>query len=118
MNMMTPINEARLMSLAPSIFAAAPHESRSQRYGYVSSIDLIRALVEKGFDIADARQSKAKDASKRDFTKHMVRLRHAESYTRVQQAIIDQIDNERGDHSRSDFVREVLEQRFDASRVE
>lgn len=89
MNMMTPINEARLMSLAPSIFAAAPHESRSQRYGYVSSIDLIRALVEKGFDIADARQSKAKDASKRDFTKHMVRLRHAESYTRVQQAIIE-----------------------------
>jgi hypothetical protein len=37
---------------------------------------------------------------------------------RVPQAIIDQIDNERGDHSRSDFVREVLEQRFDASRVE
>jgi hypothetical protein len=89
MNMISPINEASLLSLAPSIFAAAPHESRSQRYGYVSSIDLIRALVEKGFDITAASQSKPKDSGKHNFAKHMVRMRHTESYARVQQAIIE-----------------------------
>lgn len=83
------ITEAQLMTMAPSVFATAAHESRSDRYGYVNSIDLIRALVEKGFSITDATQSKARDEGKRDFTKHMVRLRHVESYARVQQAIIE-----------------------------
>ena len=89
MNAITPITEARLLQLAPSIFAAQAHESRSDRYGFFNSIDLIRALVEKGFEVSDARQSKARDESKKDFTKHIVRLRHTESHLRVQQAIID-----------------------------
>jgi hypothetical protein len=83
MNAITPISEARLMSLAPSVFASAAHSSRSARYGYVNSIDLIRALVEKGFDVTDARQSKARSEDKRDFTKHVVRLRHLDSYKRT-----------------------------------
>jgi hypothetical protein len=88
MHMNRIITEAQLQTLAPSVFATAAHASRSDRYGYVNSIDLIRALVEKGFSITDATQSKARDEGKRDFTKHMVRMRHVESYERVQQAII------------------------------
>lgn len=83
MNCITPINETQLLKLAPSVFAAGAHSSRSDRYGYVNSIDLIRALVEKGFDVVDARQSKARNADKQDFTKHVVRLRHLESYART-----------------------------------
>lgn len=89
MNAITPISEARLLSLAPSIFAAEAHHSRSDRYGYVNSIELIRALVEKGFEVTDARQSKARTEDKKDHTKHIVRLRHTESHLRVQQAIVD-----------------------------
>lgn len=89
MNAITPINEARLMTLAPSIFAAEAHHSRSERYGYVNSIELIRALVERGFEVTDARQSKARSDDKKDHTKHIVRLRHSESHQRVQRAIIE-----------------------------
>lgn len=99
MNAISPINEARLMQLAPSVFAQSAHSSRSARYGYVNSIDLIRALVEKGFDVTDAKQSKARNEDKRDFTKHVVRLRHLDTYTRTLQAFAEGKEQYRDTHT-------------------
>lgn len=95
-----PITEARLQSLAPSIFAEAPHHSRSTNYGYVNTIALIRALVERGFDVTDAQQSRTKDQSRRGFTKHVVRLRHTASYAALKSTLA-----ERRDAGSSGFIR-------------
>lgn len=59
----------------PSLFADAPHASRSERYVHIPSTDVMTALMSEGFMPFAASQSRARDVTKRDFTKHMVRFR-------------------------------------------
>lgn len=70
------LTDDNLMRLAPSIFATEAHESRSARFAPVPTIDVLNGLRNEGFYPASATQSRTRDASRRDFTKHMIRLRH------------------------------------------
>ena len=36
-------------SLAPSIFAETPHESRSDRYVYIPTIQIVEGMMKEGF---------------------------------------------------------------------
>jgi hypothetical protein len=70
-----PVMLSDLEQFVPSIVAAEPHGSRSERYGYVSTLDILMQLRDR-FSIVQASQSRVRnDASRRDYTKHMVRLR-------------------------------------------
>jgi hypothetical protein len=70
-----PMCEDELRKRAPSIFAAEAHESRSARYTYIPTIDVVRAMVREGFQPYSARQSNTRDRSRAEHTKHMVRFR-------------------------------------------
>ena len=70
------LDDDRLRKVAPSIFATEAHESRSERFAPVPTIDILNGLRREGFEAVMAGQSKSRDASRRDFTKHMLRLRH------------------------------------------
>ena len=59
----------------PAIFAPQPHVSRSDRYVYVSTQDVMSALMEKGFRPVEARVSRSRDLDRQNYTKHMVRMR-------------------------------------------
>lgn len=72
----TALTETELHKLAPSLFATEAHHSRSDRFAPVPTIDIVRGLQKEGFEVFSAMQAKTRDASKRDFTKHMVRLRN------------------------------------------
>lgn len=74
-NQARALTETELHKLAPSIFAVEAHESRSERFQPIPTIDILRGLQAEGFQPVGARQSRTRDASKRDFTKHMIRLR-------------------------------------------
>lgn len=65
-----------LQSRVPSIFATEAHESRSARFVPVPTIEVVRGLRQHGFDVTFAAQQVARDASRRDFTKHMLRLQN------------------------------------------
>ena len=65
----------------PAIFAAAAHESRSERYVYIPTETVLRGLMAEGFEPFFAQQSKTRVEGKEAFTKHMVRLRHASRVT-------------------------------------
>lgn len=71
------LTENQLLQAAPSIFATNPHSSRSERYTYIPTIDVLRGLQAQGFSPYEVRQGGSKDDEKRGFTKHMLRLRHA-----------------------------------------
>jgi len=60
----------------PAIFAGHAHESRSSRYVFVSTRDMLDNLMRNDFVPVEARVSRTKDESRRGFNKHMVRLRH------------------------------------------
>ena len=62
---------------APSVFAVAAHESRSAGFQPIPTSQLLTGLRKEGFDVVQASQSRSRDPGRLDFTKHMIRLRHA-----------------------------------------
>ena len=72
-----PLDNSQLFSIAPSIFANEAHESRSNRYTYIPTINVLDGLRKEGFQAFFVAQSRSRIEGKSEFTKHMLRLRHA-----------------------------------------
>lgn len=78
------LDDDQLRAVAPSIFATEAHESRSHRFAPVPTINVLQGLRAEGFEPVFAAQSRSRDESRVDFTKHMLRLRHrGESVAKV-----------------------------------
>ena len=75
----TPLAEDQMRRAAPSIFAAGKHGSRSERYTYIPTIDVLRGLRKEGFEPFMVAQSKSRIEGKTEFTKHMIRMRHVQN---------------------------------------
>ncbi|VTU33672.1 hypothetical protein H6CHR_04048 [Variovorax sp. PBL-H6] len=75
------LSDDQIRAVAPSIFADAPHESRSERYSYIPTVTVLHKLREEGFQPFMACQTRVRQEGRRDFTKHMLRLRHASQIT-------------------------------------
>ena len=71
-----PLAEDQMRMAAPSIFAEGKHASRSERYTYIPTIEVLRGLRKEGFEPFMVAQSKSRIEGKTDFTKHMIRMRH------------------------------------------
>src|ERR1700712_2098906 len=73
----TPLADDQMRCAAPSIFAQGKHVSRSDRYTYIPTIEVLRGLRKEGFEPFMVAQSKSRVEGKAEFTKHLIRLRHA-----------------------------------------
>ncbi len=69
------LTEDEMRRLAPSIFAIEAHESRSERFQPIPTIEVLRGLMREGFMPVGARQSRTRDEGRKDFTKHVIRMR-------------------------------------------
>lgn len=69
------LSEDEMRSIAPSIFATSAHESRSDRFKPIPTIEILRGLMKEGFMPVGARQSVSRTEGKANFTKHLIRLR-------------------------------------------
>ena len=74
----------QVRAVAPSVFAMSPHMSRSERYAYIPTVDVLNGLEREGFRVVKASQSRTRIPGKSDFTKHMLRLRHESTSTDLQ----------------------------------
>ena len=74
----------QVRAVAPSVFAMSPHMSRSERYAYIPTVDVLKGLSREGFQVVKASQSRTRIPGKSDFTKHMLRLRHESTSTDLQ----------------------------------
>ena len=70
-----PLTREELFLVVPSVFSEDKHSSRSERYTYIPTISLLDSLQREGFQPFFACQTKVRDQSKREHTKHMLRLR-------------------------------------------
>lgn len=70
-----PLSNDELQRIVPSAFSEQKHDSRSERYTYIPTITLLDRLREEGFQPYYAAQSRTRRVDKREFTKHMLRLR-------------------------------------------
>ena len=73
----TPLSDEQIRRVAPSIFAEAPHNSRSERYAYIPTAAVLTKLRGNGFEPFMVAQTRVRSEDRREFTKHMLRLRHA-----------------------------------------
>lgn len=72
-----PLTHEELMQHVPSVFGEDKHDSRSEKYTYIPTITLLENLRREGFQPFFACQSRVRDQSRREHTKHMLRLRRA-----------------------------------------
>jgi hypothetical protein len=72
-----PLSDDQIMAVAPSIFAEDKHESRSARYTYFPTIEVLRGLRKEGFSPFMVCQTRSRDNNEREHAKHIIRLRHA-----------------------------------------
>ena len=71
-----PLSEDQMRGAAPSVFAQGKHASRSERYTYIPTIDVLRGLRKEGFEPFMVAQGQSRIEGKAEFTKHMIRMRH------------------------------------------
>ncbi|EHK3333324.1 DUF945 domain-containing protein [Salmonella enterica] len=76
-----PLTHEELMQYPPSVFGEDKHTSRSEKYSYIPTITLLENLRREGFEPFFACQSRVRDPGRRDYTKHMLRLRRAGQIT-------------------------------------
>lgn len=72
----TALDEDQMRAVAPSIFAESKHVSRSERYTYIPTIEVLRGMRSEGFEPFMVAQGKSRTPGKEDYTKHLIRLRH------------------------------------------
>lgn len=70
-----PLTEDEMYRYAPSIFATEAHESRSERFAPIATIDVVREMQAQGLQPYAVQQARTRDASKREYTKHLLRFR-------------------------------------------
>jgi hypothetical protein len=77
----TPLTDDQIRRVAPSIFAGEVHDSRSTRYSYIPTIDVLHGLRREGFQPFMVAQTRVRCFDRREFTKHMLRLRRPDQIT-------------------------------------
>lgn len=70
-----PLTMDEMQARVPAIFAPAPHASRSDRYVYIDSVEVLQGIMAEGFEPVEVRASRCRDAERRPFTKHMICFR-------------------------------------------
>jgi hypothetical protein len=76
-----PMTDDQIRSVAPSVFAIEKHESRSARFSYIPTFEILAGLRKEGFQVVNAVQGKSRVEGKEQFTKHMLRLKHPDHGT-------------------------------------
>ncbi|POZ49666.1 DUF932 domain-containing protein [Methylovulum psychrotolerans] len=74
-----PLSNEQIFQAAPSVFADAPHGSRSARYAYIPTREVVDGLRSEGFMPFMACQARSRIEGKTEFTKHMLRFRYENS---------------------------------------
>ncbi|PBK03672.1 hypothetical protein CNQ84_13945 [Pseudomonas abyssi] len=72
-----PLSDDQIRAVVPSIYADTPHGSRSERYVYIPTVAVLSKLRQEGFEPFMVCQTRVRNEERRDFTKHLIRLRHA-----------------------------------------
>lgn len=89
----TPMTIDQVAQYAPSALQTQPHSSRSERYGFQSTVAIIEGLRNEGFEIFGAGESRTRQDARRGYLKHMLRFRHVTSF---------------GQMTKEDFIPEVV----------
>jgi hypothetical protein len=66
-----------LRRIVPSAFATTPYDAMSKSYRFIPTSEVLDMMTGLGFSVVKASQSRTRIPGKKDFTRHMLRLRHS-----------------------------------------
>lgn len=72
----TPLDREQLRTLAPSIFADAPHSRTSARYSFLPTASVLDGLQSEGWFPVRVQEQRVRDDSREGFQKHIIRFAH------------------------------------------
>jgi hypothetical protein len=87
----SPLSNETLLHYAPSVGAASAHADRSERYTYIPTLAVVDGLRKEGFMPFEVRQTKCRSLDRRDYTKHLLRLRHESMITAARDQEVPEI---------------------------
>ncbi len=76
MSALNPLTHTELMTQAPALFTEEPHYEASDKYHFVSTIDVINEIKALNWYPTSVQQSSVKDDDKEGYQRHLVRFRH------------------------------------------
>ena len=100
-----PLTQNQLYNKAPSIFATEPYHSVSDRYTYIPTSDVLNIIRDYGWHPVDAFESRVRIDDKQGFQKHLIRLRHMDSFLTESEHIPEIIVTSSHDTSASFEIR-------------
>lgn len=77
-----PLDLPTIARMCPAVVAEGKHESRSDKYTFISTLNLLEGLAKEGFLPHSIMQAGSKIPGKTAFTKHFIRLRQSTSVGR------------------------------------
>ncbi|EDX3115799.1 DUF945 domain-containing protein [Salmonella enterica subsp. enterica serovar Mississippi] len=85
-----PLTHDELMRVVPGVFSDDKHTSRSEHYTYIPTITVLESLQREGFEPFFACQARVRDPDRREYSKHLLRLRRAGQITQkeVQEIVL------------------------------
>ncbi len=85
-----PLTAEQIRRYAPSVYALEPWQETSDKYIYIPTYKVLEALLKEGFYPFFAAQCRTRIEGKKNYTKHMLRLRHVNdiSKNRAHEAIL------------------------------
>ncbi|WP_226019509.1 DUF932 domain-containing protein [Novosphingobium sp. FKTRR1] len=98
------LTDDQLRQVVPSIFAAEAHDSRSDKYVYVPTIDIVQGLRREGWQPFFAVQAMPRDRTRTGHAKHMLRLRRPEHITESEAAEVIIVNSHDGTTSYQMFA--------------
>ena len=72
---MNILTEPQLYKTTPAVFAESPDAAVSDRYGFVPTIEVVRALKNEGWYPVRAQQTRSRHLDKTHLSRHMIRFR-------------------------------------------
>jgi hypothetical protein len=76
MSALNPLTNNELLEHAPALFTEEPHYEVSDKYHFVSSIDVINEIKKHNWYPTSVQAASVKDESKEGYQRHLVRFRH------------------------------------------
>ena len=81
----------QIRTVAPSVFATKPYAVMSEKYRFFATSHVVEALMHEGFAVVRAQQSRTRIEGRGDFTKHLLRFRHASMADSAVQSTVPEI---------------------------
>jgi hypothetical protein len=98
------LSDDQLRRVVPSIFAEDAHHSRSEKYVYVPTFDIVQGLRREGWEPFFAVQAQPRAADRTGHAKHMLRLRRPEHITDTEAAEVVLVNSHDGTTSYQMFA--------------